>query len=257
MKNLLTCIIIDDEPLAQNVLEEFIGRLSFLSLIRTCNHAYEAIEAIHEHKPDLAFLDITMPEMTGLELLKTFTTARPQIIVTTAHPQYAVEGFEYSVTDYLLKPISFDRFLRAVNKVKDKLTAPDDLKTTASPDDTTSSPAPPAKGRFFWIREGKKLVQIDAEQVIYVEGMKDYVKVYLPDKMIVTYLTMQKMEELLPLNLFIRVNRSYIVRRSAIRSVNGNTIETTTKQEIPIGGKYRDTVKEVLRESFIGRAELD
>jgi len=239
-----TCLIVDDEPLAQNLIEKFIVRLPFLRLIGKANHAVSAIEAIHQFRPDIVFLDITMPEMTGFELLQTLAANRPQIIMTTAHSEFAVEGFTYGVTDYLIKPIPFDRFLKAVNRAVDRI--------NGSAMQTVSEPKA-VDAQFFWIKEGTKLLQINTEDVIYMEGLKDYVKVHLADRVIVTYLTMIKMEELLPKGQFIRVNRSYLVRKKAIRAIHGNTIETTNNQEVIIGASYRTAVISSLKDTFIGR----
>ncbi|WP_338875779.1 LytTR family DNA-binding domain-containing protein [Spirosoma sp. SC4-14] len=239
-----SCLIVDDEPLAQNLIEKFVARLSFLKLIGKSNHAVAAIDAIHQFHPDIIFLDITMPEMTGFELLQTLTANRPQIIMTTAHSEYAVEGFTYNVTDYLIKPISFEHFLRAVNRSIGRING----TTTAIPTETKA-----ADGQYFWIKEGTKLLQINTDDVIFMEGLKDYVKVHLVDRVVVTYLTMTKMEELLPKGQFLRINRSYLVRKKAIRAIHGNTIETLSKHELVMGSSYRNSVLESLRDTFIGR----
>ncbi|GAB4033903.1 LytR/AlgR family response regulator transcription factor [Spirosoma jeollabukense] len=246
MKNTTySCLIVDDEPLAQNLIEKFIFRFSTLRLIGKANHAIAAIEAIQQNRPDIVFLDITMPEMTGFELLQTLTANRPQIIMTTAHTELAIDGYAYDVTDYLIKPIPFDQFLRAVNRAIDRING-------------TNTPViadhKPIEEQYFWIKEGTKLLQINTEDVVFMEGLKDYVKVHLADRVVVTYLTMTKMEELLPKGQFLRINRSFLVRKKAIKAIYGNTIETLTKQELIIGQTYRSAVLESLRNTFIGRA---
>ncbi|GAB2799167.1 LytTR family DNA-binding domain-containing protein [Rhabdobacter roseus] len=249
MKNKLSCLIIDDEPRAQQVLETFVGRVPYLQLLRKCNDAYAAIEAIHELSPDIIFLDINMPEMTGIELLKSFGKNRPKVILTTAYSEYALEGFEYEVTDYLLKPIPFDRFLRAVNRVWEGTE-----RAEIPADKPESTPGTSQDSASIWVKEGKKMIHLNVYDILYVEGMKDYVKLHLAhDKMIVTYLTMSKVEEMLPPKAFLRVNRSYIVRMSAVQSVDGNTIETINKKEIPIGFSYRETVREIMNDRFLKR----
>lgn len=239
-----SCLIVDDEPLAQNLLEKFVARLPSLHLIGKANHAMAAIDTIKQHRPDIVFLDITMPEMTGFELLQTFTSIRPQIIMTTGHTEWAVDGYAYDVTDYLIKPIPFDRFMRSVNRAIDRING-----TKIS----TVEEGKLTDGQYFWIKEGTKLLQINTDDVVFMEGLKDYVKVHLADRVIVTYLTMNKMDELLPKGQFLRVNRSYLVRKKAIKAIHGNTIETVTKQEIIIGPSYRSAVLDLLKNTFVGR----
>jgi two-component system, LytTR family, response regulator len=245
---LYSCLIVDDEPLAQNLLEKFVARLPFLKLAVKANHAIEAMEIIRQQQPDLVFLDITMPEMTGFELLQALTTVRPQIIMTTAHAELAVEGFAYDVTDYLVKPILFDRFVRAVKRATDRI---DGQTTHAEPDSKVNADS------SFWIKEGTRLIQINTDDVVYIEGLKDYVKIHLTDRMLVSYLTMTKMEEMLPQSQFIRINRSYLVRRRAIKAIVGNTLETTNKKELIIGASYRSVVLNYLKDTFIGRTMPD
>jgi DNA-binding LytR/AlgR family response regulator len=247
-QRIYTCLIVDDEPLAQKLLEKFVERLSFLNLTGKANHAIEAIEAIRHSQPDIVFLDVTMPEMSGFELLQTLTTVRPQIIMTTAHAELAVEGFAFDVTDYLVKPILFERFVRAVNRATDRING----RTTAAAHDTKTNTSP-----SFWIKEGARLIQINIEDVVFVEGLKDYVKIHLTDRMLVSYLTMAKMEKMLPQNHFIRINRSYLVRKRAIKAIVGNTLETIDKQDLVIGASYRDSVINYLKSTFIGRTMPD
>lgn len=240
-----TCLIVDDEPLAQNLLEKFVVRLPYLKLIGKANHAIEAMEVIQQQRPELVFLDITMPEMSGFELLQTLTTVRPQIIMTTAHADLALEGFAYDVTDYLVKPILFDRFMRAVHRATDRLGG----RATSTLPEQPKSP----DSQSFWIKEGNKLVQVHIDDMVYVEGLKDYVKIHLLDRMLVSYLTMTKMEEMLPPSQFIRINRSFLVRKRAIKAIVGNTVETINKQELIIGSSYRPAVLDYLKDTFIGR----
>lgn len=247
INNSYSCLIVDDELLARNLLKQFVGRLSYLHLLGECSNAIEATEAIHKHQPDIIFLDITMPEMNGIELLQTFTAAnRPEVIITTSHRDYAVEGYQYDVSDYLLKPIAFERFLRAVNKATGRIrgTVPRE-----EPKEEFSLPS----GQFFFIKEGKKTLQVNAEEVVYVEGMKDYVKIHLTDRVIISYMTMAKMEELLPPGMFLRINRSYIIRMKAVKSIDGNTVEMISKRQLVIGTSYRDAVREAIHANFIGR----
>ncbi|UHG94925.1 LytR/AlgR family response regulator transcription factor [Spirosoma oryzicola] len=251
MERELTCLIVDDEPLARELIKKFVARVPTLSLLGESSNAIEAIAVIHNQQPDIIFLDVDMPEMTGIELLKSFTAARPQVIMTTAYPGYALEGFEYDVTDYLLKPIPFDRFLKAINRVRDRINNATPFAQPApvnEPAAGVKKDNPARNNKFLWVKEDKKMVNVNTDDILYVEGMKDYVKIFLSDKLVITHITMSRMERLLPENEFIRVNRSYIVRRSAIRAVNGNTIETINKKEIPIGISYRDSIKDITKD---------
>jgi DNA-binding LytR/AlgR family response regulator len=248
---------VDDEPLAQNLLEKFINRLSHLTLAAKFNNAIEAIEGIANEKPDIVFLDIHMPEMTGLEFLALLPDKRPCIVMITAYPEYALEGYEYDVVDYLLKPVSFNRFIKSIQKVQGRLHMAPEAEADARKELTAPQPeaAPPApvhkqtmpKEKFFMVKEDKRLVKVNIEDIVYVEGMKDYIKIHLADKFIVTHITMTKVEESLVGFPFMRINRSFIVNVGFIKLIEGNTIETSTGKKLPIGVNYRDYIKETLQ----------
>lgn len=256
----LTCVIVDDEPLAQELIERFIGRLHFLNLVGKFDNAIRAMEAIERLKPDIVFLDINMPEMTGIELMGVLSTGRPNIIITTAYPQYALEGFEHDAVDYLIKPIAFDRFAKAVNKVREKMSvkgkdeeyipAPDEQQAKESPQDFARREMLTAQ-KFFMVKEDKKLVKVNISDIVFVEGMKDYVKIHLPNHFLVTHITMTKISELLPAPQFIRINRSFIVQFSYIKLIEGNLVETSNGKKLSIGINYRDAVKEALQSWMI------
>ncbi len=267
METKLTCIIVDDEPLAQQLIEKFVKRIPTLTLIEIFDNAIEALEKIDEIKPDIIFLDISMPEMTGFEFIRTFTKIRPNIIMTTAYPQYAIEGFDYDVADYLLKPIPFDRFVRAINKVRDKIHPETITKTSIEPiievpmltkineegdfeensDDDLIDPGM-IKDNFLWVKEDRKLVKVDFEEIVYVEGMKDYIKIFLPKTMIITYMRMGKMENILATRKkFLRINRSYIINTKFMVALDGNMIELDNGKKLGIGTNYRDIIKNAMR----------
>lgn len=229
--NLITCLIIDDEPYAQEVIEEHIKKIPFLQLLKKSNDAVEGLRDIEELKPDLVFMDIQMPEMTGIELIKILQQHRSEIIITTAYSEHALEGYELEVSDFLLKPIRFDRLLKAVNKVKKQIT-----------------PSESKNSLYFWVKENGKLVHVPVDNVLMVKGMKDYIQLYLKERKIITYLTMKRIEEILPANDFMRVSRSYIVRKSAIKAIHGNTLETTLREDVLIGGTYRDAIRNEINE---------
>ena len=246
----LRCFIIDDEPPARAVLEKFISRISYLTLVGSSDNAIDALDSVQQLRPDLIFLDVEMPEMTGFEFIRVLAPAKPHIILVTAYPQYAVEGFNHEVTDYLLKPVSFERFMRAINKVVGVQPPAD---AAPAPDEPEASPpaAPSANTDFFLVKEDKKLIRIEPDEVIFVESMKDYLKIHLANRVIITHMTMNRIEELLPAASFIRINRSFIVRKGAIREIDGNQIITINKQKIPIGVTYRDAVLDVMKRNRI------
>ncbi|MCP2045920.1 LytTR family DNA-binding domain-containing protein [Pontibacter sp. HSC-36F09] len=240
----LRCVIIDDEPIAQEIIAKYVARVPFLQLATVCDNAIEALVTIRDKQPDLIFLDINMPEMTGLEMLKLTQAHQLQVILTTAYPDYALDGFELAVADYLLKPISFERFLKAVHKVDELVQMQRAVNDPAEKVISKSG----TKHHSFWVRQDKKLVQINTDELILVKGMKDYIQLYLPNQKILTHMTMAKIEEKLPAAQFLRVSRSFIVRKSAIKAINGNMIETELDEEILIGSTYREQIKRDISE---------
>jgi DNA-binding LytR/AlgR family response regulator len=190
-----------------------------------------------------------MPEMTGIEFIKTFSSYKPIIVLTTAYPEYAVDGYDLDVLDFILKPITFERFVKAINKVRDKLSHKDFTNSFHSNDilsaDGTklSSNGAQIKNRQILFKENKKFVNVLIDEIHLVEGMKDYLKIHTRTKVLITHMTMTKIEELLPAKEFLRVNRSFIVRKLSVKAINGNTIELTTNQEVPIGIRYREAIK--------------
>ena len=217
-----------------------------------------AKHGINSLQPDIVFLDINMPEMTGIDFVKSFVGKQLNIIFTTAHQQYAIEGFECDAIDYLLKPIAFDRFMKAVYKVEQKLhfnpqdAPPETPPTDSAPPDTKGRSSAPGAGNtplseFFMVKVDKKLVKITIAEVVYVEGMKDYVKIHLTDHFVITHMTMTKMMSLLP-EYFIRINRSFIIQMKLIKHMEGNLIEMSNGDRLTIGVNYRNAVKEKLND---------
>lgn len=237
---MIRAIIVDDEPLALDVLETYISQLPELELVARCENALEAREVLKEHEVDLMFLDINMPQLTGIDFVKTLSV-RPKVIFTTAHPDYAVEGFELDAVDYLMKPISLERFMKAVNKVIDMTS------------DSASSNAAPAKEEdFFFVKADKKLVKVNFDDILYIEGLKDYVIIRQQEGRVITLQTMKSLEAKLPDHLFKRIHRSYIVNLGAIDAVVGNMIELKEKSQvkhIPIGKNYRDELLAVINKN--------
>jgi DNA-binding LytR/AlgR family response regulator len=232
-------IIVDDEPLAREVLENYSSRVNELQLLASCNNALEAGEFLRNHSVDLMFLDIQMPQLSGIEFLKSLPDA-PVVIFTTAYSDYALDGFELDVADYLLKPISFERFLRAVHKASEKINArkAESESTTGEIGDT-----------FFFVKADKKLIKINFEDILYIEGLKDYVIIRMESGRVITLQTMKSLEERLPQDIFRRIHRSYIINIRKINALLGNTIEIMEAgkvKQLPIGKNYRDDVYSII-----------
>ncbi len=241
-------VIVDDEPPARDLIEVFVHRVPDLQVVAICANAILALAAIQRLKPDLVFLDIQMPEMTGIDLMNLHLPNRPDIILTTAFPQYALQSYDYAVLDYLVKPIAFERFMQAVIKFKGKRNREDgpDGNLIDSHTGRSNPNMPLADDGSVWLREEKRLLQIPHDDILYVEGMKDYIKVFLKDQMIMTHLTIGKAEELFRPPVFVRIHRSHIVRRSAIRLIDGNSIRLTNGTELQIGPLYRNELKKFI-----------
>ena len=229
----LNCIIVDDEPLAQEVLERHISSISELILVKKCGNALEAFEVLHTEPVDLIFLDITMPVISGIDFLRSLRKS-PAVIITSAYPEFAVQGYELDVTDYLVKPISMERFMKAVNKVIDK------FHSTSVP-----SPSQAVRVDYMFVKSDQKLIKIKFADIEYIEGMKDYVKIYTKEKMIVTLHTMKFFEASLPKE-FLRVHKSYIINLDGIKSIAGNEVELRNIK-IPIGSSYKDNLMKVVQ----------
>ncbi|MEI6864812.1 LytTR family DNA-binding domain-containing protein [Flavicella sp.] len=227
---MMTCLIIDDEPLAIELLEDFVSKVPFLKLIKSCSNALEAVEQIGLHKIDLIFTDIEMPEFTGVEFVRSLSQ-KPLIIFTTAYSHYAVEGFNLNAIDYLVKPIPFHRFIKAANKAYDIF----NLKAEKQ----TSTKTPLQKIDFIFVKSEYENIKLNLDTIIYIEGLKDYIKIYNnKSKPILTLNSLKAFEEKLPQN-FIRVHRSFIVSLNHIDSVQRNRI-VIDKIRIPIGQNYKD-----------------
>jgi DNA-binding LytR/AlgR family response regulator len=230
---LIKCIIVEDETLAQDVIKCHLQQIDRLELVAVCRNAPEALEAIRTKEVDVMFLDIHLPGMTGLHFLRTLTDP-PLAVLTTAYAEYALESYEFSVIDYLVKPISFERFSRAVNKIIDGrlFPAPERERDRASGDHT-------------FVRSNGKFFKVNFPEIIYVQGMKDYLKIHTPDYMLITHQTMNELEKTLPASQFLRVHKSYIVALSHIRSIYGNSVELD-KATIPIGANYKEKVMDLI-----------
>ncbi len=243
----MNVIIVDDEPLALDVVETYISRMPELTLVARCNNAFEANEALKNNEVDLMFLDIQMPQLTGIEFLRTLTKP-PMVIFTTAYPNYAIEGFELNALDYLLKPISMDRFMKAVNKATEKY----DLEhKEAQPVTQTVMIGTQDHGGadYIFVKSDKKLVRVQFSELVYIEGLKDYVIIKTETGRVISLQTMKSLEDKLPFGRFVRIHRSYIVALRQIHAIVGNMVEVTEKgavKHLPIGKNYRDELLEMI-----------
>jgi DNA-binding LytR/AlgR family response regulator len=224
---LIRCIIVEDEQLAQHVIQSHLKKTPDLELVATCNNALEAMEVLNSHEIDLIFLDIQLPGMTGLNFLRALQDP-PLVVLTTAYSEYALESYEFNVIDYLLKPISFERFSKAVSKITDGslFANPAKERLLAAPD-------------YIFIKCNSKFYKVNFADIIYIEGMKDYLKIHTREFKLVTHQTMGDMEKILPERQFIRIHRSYIISVAHIRSVYGNCVEMQN-DSLPVGNIYKD-----------------
>jgi DNA-binding LytR/AlgR family response regulator len=235
-------MIVDDEPLALDILENYIERAPSLELVQRCSNALQAYDYLQKEQVDLIFLDIHMPELTGIDLLKSLAT-RPEVIFTTAYPNYALEGFNLDVLDYLIKPIAFDRFLKAVNKASKVILKTD---STDSGSSSSSSSSSPNAQDFIYVKADLKMVKVRYSEILFVEGMKDYVKIQLEKGMLVTHQTMKYMEENLPGDRFMRIHRSYIVALDRIESIDGNLLDLGNHR-VQVSANYKDKLLEYVK----------
>jgi DNA-binding LytR/AlgR family response regulator len=231
----INCLIVDDEPLAQDVLDSYVKNIPQLNPVGTCNNAIEALEKMKHNRVDLIFLDIQMPEITGIDFLKSLKDP-PMVIFTTAYQNYAVQGFELNAIDYLLKPFSIERFKKAVHKAEELMQMKQDFNTR---DDD-----------YIFIKSDQKLQKVSFNDILFIEALADYVKIHTPEKRYITLQTMKNMEEKLPDKYFKRVHRSFIVALDKIVSIVGGNVEISD-QRIPIGKNYKEGFYEALKKNNI------
>lgn len=252
MTGKISCLIVDDEEPAHEVLKFLIAKVSWLAYAGSCYSALDALEMIPEVKPDIIFLDVNMPELSGLDLLNIVQAPESHVILTTAYPEYAVDGFTFDVTYFLLKPIGFDRFLKAATKVRRLIgdSLPQEksrpeiaaLPTVAeTPDPLSSSTASTSERRadtvqeeYMWIRADRKMYCVWFKDIYFIEGLKDYVKVYYTNGVLVTLASMAVMMTRLPSPPFVRTHRSYIINRNMIRMIEGNMVTMLNGMKVSI-----------------------
>jgi DNA-binding LytR/AlgR family response regulator len=234
----MRCIIVDDEPVARKILQEFVEQVPFLELVAKFENAAKTEAFLQNNQADLMFLDIEMPKVSGLELLKK-ADIKPLVILTTAFPQYALEGYELDIIDYLLKPFAFSRFLKAVQKARDFA----DMKNNTASSISSS---------YLFVRSEKRIEKIELKDILYVESLGNYVSICTENKKIIAYLTLKSIESQLPANEFIKIHQSFLVACSRIDAIEGNEMKIMDKA-LPISRNYRDTVMQMVQERLLRR----
>jgi len=232
------CLIIDDEPLARDLIRSHINKLENFNIVAECGDAMRALQELRSQDIDLMFMDIQMPQITGIEFLKTLKSP-PKVVITTAYREYALEGFELDVVDFLLKPVTFERFLKSVNKyyqVSQEEIAP--LSHSEEPK-TNDDP-------FIYVKENKRVIKVYLNEILYIEGLSEYVQIYTGKRKIITKTSMTNMEEKLPSESFFRIHKSFIVSLSKIEAFTAHSIEVPGK-ELPIGRSYKSLVLDALQ----------
>lgn len=229
---MIKCVIIDDEPLAIEIIQTYLQKLADFELLTCFTDSVEALAYVHKNKVDLLFLDIEMPLINGLEFVKTLNYS-PDIIITTAYRDYAVEGFELNVVDYLVKPIAFQRFIGATSKVIKR------RSENASIIEKTDAPIFTQPDEDLWVKVDKKLIRIALNDILYIESLKDYVRIKTKDRELITYYSLNKILEKLPETNFIRIHKSFIASIKKIETIEGNMV-TIAGKILPLGRSFRD-----------------
>lgn len=225
---MLKCLIVDDEPLSLDVLEKYINDIPELELAGRCFDAFDALKKLKDLEIDLLFLDINMPKLSGINMIKSMDQL-PEVVFTTAYPEYAVEGFELEVLDYLVKPISFERFVKTYNKAQKKLGV----------DQEKNAP------QFIMVKSNKKLFKVSFDEIKYIQSMGDFIKIYTTDKVHISSDTLKNIETQLPINQFVRIHKSYIISLDAFNFIEGNQVKIG-EEFLPIGLTYKDALLKAL-----------
>jgi two-component system LytT family response regulator len=239
----MNCLAIDDEPLALNVIKDFCKKINYLNLVATCTGAADAIKYLSQENIDLIFLDIHMPHITGLEFIKSLSNP-PLVIFTTAYTEHALQGFESNAIDYLVKPVPFERFLKAVNKAYEliNLRKKNPVNISQKKDNIMSG--------YLMVKVAYSTIKINFSDILYIEGLKDYIKIYTGSRPVLTKSTMINIEEKLPAEHFIRVHKSYIVSISKINKIENNRIIFGEKR-IPVGNNYKINFNNIIKKYLL------
>jgi len=238
---MIRCLIVDDEPLALHILEDYISKVPFMELIKSTTNPIEALTLVQDGNIDLVFLDVQMPELTGIQFLR-IANGKTKVILTTAYPQYALEGYELDVVDYLLKPIAFDRFYKAAQKAQGIIQP---SKTPVAEPAQIQQQQHDFLSDFIFVKSEHKIQKVYLHQILFIEGLKDYISIFTTIERIITLQNMKKMEDTLPGKHFIRVHKSYIVALNKIDSIERSRIRIGDKI-IPVGDTYRDDFFKVI-----------
>lgn len=234
----IRCLIVEDEPIARKIIREFIAQVDYLELAGECENALKAEAFLQQHEADILFLDIEMPKLSGVEYLRN-GKVKPLVIITTAYPEYALEGYELDVIDYLLKPIAFARFLKAVQKASDMI--PSRAAATPDPD-------------ILFVRCDNRLEKISLPDVLYFESSGNYVSIVFQGKKLLAYLTLKSLEEQLPRNRFIKVHRSFIINFSKVEKIEDNQVTVGDKQ-VPVSRSYADALNKAVSIRLLKRKD--
>ena len=247
---MIRCLAIDDEPLALKQLASYIQKIPFLQLVGSCDSAIEARRIMEEEMVDAIFIDINMPDLNGMEFVKSLS-APPLVVFTTAYSEYAIDGFKVDAVDYLLKPFGLDDMKRAANKVKRQY----DLINAANGAAAAPAAIDDADDGILFLKTEHRVVRVDISHIRYIEGMSDYLRIHFDDgnRPLVVLLSMKKIEERLPRNSFMRVHRSYIINLSKIQEVNKNRVIMDADTYLPIGDLYREAFNAYLDSKFLGK----
>ncbi len=232
----IRCLIVDDEPVARKVLREFIERVPFLLCCGQCENAMKAEAFLKINEADLVLLDIEMPKLSGLDWLKR-APVRPMVVLTTAFPNYALEGYELDIMDYLLKPIAFGRFLKATQKVREYI----ELKDTQL-----------ANSTYLFVRTEKRIEKVELSDILYIESVGNYVSITTGEKKLLAYLTLKSLEMQVPAHDFVKVHQSFLVSLSKIKAIDGNRVIVGTK-EVPVSRNFRDRLMQIVEQRLLKR----
>ena len=235
---ILKCIAVDDEPLALDIIADYVSKIPFLELVMRTENPIEAMQLVQEGSIDIVFLDVQMPELTGIQFLK-IAGNKASYILTTAYSQYALESYDLNVSDYLLKPIAFDRFYKAVEKVRNQNQKQTPIPLPPVVEVATMPLSSAALQDFIFVKTEHKIQKIQLDDILYIEGLKDYISIFTKSERVITLQNMKKMEETLPKSSFIRVHKSYIIAIDKIESIERSRIAIAGKT-IPVGDTYRE-----------------
>lgn len=243
----ITCLIVEDEPLARNLMIAYVEKVPYLQLLKACSNPLDAIDFLRDNAVDLLFLDVQMPEITGITLLKVLRK-KPFVILTTAYSEYALEGYELDILDYLLKPITFERFLKAVEKANQRMNI-----FTKNPTEIVISEKTEPKQNFIFVKDGTKQIKVRLSDILYIESLKDYVRIYTKTQKIVSLLTMKALEAQLPVTEFIRIHNSFIVSFEAIEAIDKEKVQIG-ETFLPVSDTYKKSFKEFIEGGNLGKS---